>query len=157
MSCPRHHGRRVVGVVDIVDVVGVVDIVDVADIVGVVDIVGVASAAIAGREADKRGLRFLSVDPTRLDDALRAEFESSAADRRIVVRQATDLAASGTPEADRGVALRVDDVIEQLRDAPDGSDLVDRWNWWLGALDLAYGGYRAFTVRARADTTDFDR
>jgi hypothetical protein len=38
-------------------------------------------------------------------------------------------------------------VIKHLGDAPDDSSLVDRWNWWLGALDVAYGGYDEFTVR----------
>ncbi|TQQ79882.1 hypothetical protein EGH24_10390 [Halonotius terrestris] len=96
------------------------------------------------------------MDATRLNDALQAEFDSSAADRRVVVRQATDLADAGKPEADRGVALTVDDVVDHLQDAPDGADLVDRWNWWLGALDLAYGGYQQFTVQARADDPELD-
>jgi len=38
-------------------------------------------------------------------------------------------------------------VIDHLGDAPDGSSLVERWNWWLGALDAAYGDYDYFTVR----------
>jgi len=39
-------------------------------------------------------------------------------------------------------------VIDHLGDAPDGSSLVERWNWWLGALDAAYGDYYDyFTVR----------
>ena len=96
------------------------------------------------------------MNATHLDDALREAFDSSAADRRVVVRQATDLAAVGKPEADRGVALSVDEVITNLEDAPDGADLVDRWNWWLGALDLAYGGYQQFTVQARADDPELD-
>lgn len=95
------------------------------------------------------------MDATHLDDALQESFDSSAADRRVVVRQATDLAAAGKPVADRGVALSVDDIVDNLQDAPDGSDLIDRWNWWLGALELAYSGYQQFTVQARAgDTID---
>ncbi|TQQ81592.1 hypothetical protein [Halonotius roseus] len=96
------------------------------------------------------------MDATQLNDALREAFDSSAADRRVVVRQATDLAAVGKPESDRGVPLSVDDIVDNLRDAPDGADLVDRWNWWLGALDLAYGGYQQFTVQARADDPELD-
>ena len=96
------------------------------------------------------------MNATHLDDALGEAFDSSAADRRVVVRQATDLAAVGKPEADRGVALSVDEIVDNLEDAPDGADLVDRWNWWLGALDLAYGGYQQFTVQARADDPELD-
>lgn len=96
------------------------------------------------------------MDATRLNDALQAEFDSSAADRRVVVRQATDLADAGIAEADRGHELTVDDIVAQLQDAPDDADLVDRWNWWLGALDLAYGGYRQFTVQARADDPELN-
>ena len=88
------------------------------------------------------------MDATHLDDALRAAFDSTTADRRVVVRQATDLAAVGKPNADRGVALTVDDIVDNLQDAPDGADLVDRWNWWLGALEAAYGGYYEFRVTA---------
>lgn len=96
------------------------------------------------------------MDATRLDDALRETFDSAAADRRVVVRQATDLAAAGKAEADRGVALSIAGIVDNLQDAPDGADLVDRWNWWLGALELAYGGYQQFTVQARADDPALD-
>lgn len=96
------------------------------------------------------------MDATCLNDTLEATFDSSAADRRVVVRQASDLAAIGKAEADRGVALAVDDIVTHLQDAPADADLVDRWNWWLGALDLAYGGYQQFTVQARADDPALD-
>lgn len=96
------------------------------------------------------------MDASRLNDALREAFDSSAADSRVVVRQATDLDAAGNAEADRGVALSVDDIVTQLQDAPADSDLVDRWNWWMGSLDVAYGGYWQFTVQARADDTAVD-
>lgn len=97
------------------------------------------------------------MDATRLNDTLKATFDSSAADRRVVVRQASDLAAIGKAEADRGVGLAVDDIVTHLQDAPADADLVDRWNWWLGALDLAYGGYQQFTVQARADDPEVDK
>jgi hypothetical protein len=96
------------------------------------------------------------VDANCLNDALQAEFDSPDADRRVVVRQATDLADAGKAEADRGCELTVDDIVAQLQDAPDDADLIDRWNWWLGALDLAYGGYRQFTVQAMADDPELD-
>ncbi len=87
------------------------------------------------------------MDPDRLDARLAREFDASDAERRIVVRQACDLADSGKPEADRGSELTIDDLVRHLTDAPAGSTLVDRWNWWLGALEIAYGGYDAFCVR----------
>ncbi len=87
------------------------------------------------------------MDPDRLSTRLAREFDASAAERRVVVRQARDLADSGKPDADRGCALTVDDLVGHLHDAPAGSTLVERWNWWLGALDIAYGGYSEFRIR----------
>lgn len=88
------------------------------------------------------------MDPRRLRRELEAAFEATPAEYRVVVRQARDLAASGKPEADRGAALTPAAVVGNLRDAPDGCSLPERWNWWLGALEAAYGGYRRFQVRA---------
>jgi hypothetical protein len=82
-----------------------------------------------------------------LDDA----FGGTPAELRVVARQATDLAASGKPETDRGGRLTVGAVVTHLRDAPDGSSLAERWNWWMGALEMAYGGYRQFQVRVVDD------
>ncbi|WP_418282127.1 hypothetical protein [Halorubrum sp. DTA98] len=87
------------------------------------------------------------MDPKRLDDALSEEFGGTRADRRAVVRAARDLVDAEKPARDRGHALTVDDVVRHLSDAPDGSTIVERWNWWMGALDAAYGGYDYFTVR----------
>ena len=64
----------------------------------------------------------------------------------MVARQATDLAASGLYEADVDVELTTEIVIEELDDAPGGTP-ADRWNWWMGALESAYGGYAAFGIR----------
>jgi hypothetical protein len=86
------------------------------------------------------------VDPDELDHALAAAFEGTEAERRVVVRQACDLAASGKPAEDRGAALTVEEIVRNLDDAPDGS-VASRWNWWLGALEVAYGGYAEFQVR----------
>ena len=83
----------------------------------------------------------------RLESALAEAFDGTAAERRAVSRAACDLADSGRPSEDRGHALTVPGVVDHLDDAPDGSSLVERWNWWLGALDAAYGGYDYFTVR----------
>ncbi|QHS17848.1 hypothetical protein [Halopenitus persicus] len=96
------------------------------------------------------------MDARRLETALAEEFGGSAAERRVVARQARDLSDSGKPKRDRGHALTVPDVLRHLSDAPEGSSLVERWNWWLGALETAYGGYDRFTVRVVADDDEVD-
>jgi len=96
------------------------------------------------------------MDPTRLDEELEAAFGGTARERRVVAREARDLADSGKPERDRGHALTASDVVRNLSDAPAGSSLVERWNWWLGALDTAYGGYARFTVRAVGSEDEAD-
>lgn len=87
-----------------------------------------------------------SLDPEALQAALDSAFGGTAAERRVVARQARDLADSGKHDADRGRPLTVEEIVENLDDAPDGESLPSRWNWWLGALDVAYGGYREFQV-----------
>jgi len=83
-----------------------------------------------------------------LAEALREEFDGDDAEYRVVARQARDLADAGAVAEDRGEPLTVAEVVRNLADAPEGSTVADRWNWWLGALDAAYGGYREFEVRA---------
>ncbi|MFB6280569.1 MAG: hypothetical protein ABEH40_00930 [Haloferacaceae archaeon] len=85
------------------------------------------------------------LDPAALADAL-ARFGGTPAERRVVARQARDLAADGRVERDRGRPLTAADVVANLADAPDGGPAA-RWNWWLGALEVAHGGYREFAVR----------
>lgn len=82
-----------------------------------------------------------------LEHRLRRTFEGQDAEFRAVVRMAGDLHDSGTYRSDSGVALTPGDIVEHLTDAPDGS-VADRWNWWMGALEHAYGGYVTFQVRA---------
>lgn len=89
------------------------------------------------------------VDSDRLRRALTV-FEGPETARRVVTRQAADLLASGRLEADLGIEPTVETVVRNLADAPDGHGLVERWNWWIGALELAYGGYLQFRVRAGA-------
>ncbi len=79
---------------------------------------------------------------SRLDEA----FGGNAGTRRVVARQARDLADSGQFEADMGRELTVSVVVENLRDAPESLALPEKWNWWMGALELAYGGYDRFRV-----------
>jgi hypothetical protein len=86
------------------------------------------------------------VNESELDRALRETFTGSDAERRVVVRQAMDLADSGQAARDRGAPLTVDEIVENLQDAPDES-VANRWNWWMGALEVAYGGYAGFQVR----------
>lgn len=74
-------------------------------------------------------------------------FEGDADARRVVARQARDLADSGAVEADLGVELDVETVLAELADAPDDHDVVERWNWWIGSLELSHGGYEEFQVR----------
>lgn len=94
------------------------------------------------------------MDTKELDAALEAEFGGTDAERRVVARQARDLADAGRLEADRGEAVTAETVVDELRDAPADNDLVERWNWWLGSLETAYGGYDRFTVRTVDDEAD---
>lgn len=86
-----------------------------------------------------------------LEAAFERAFDAESDERRVVARQARDLATSGKPEADRGAPLTVGAVVDNLSDAPDAWSLAERWNWWLGALEVAHGGYRQFQVTAIAD------
>jgi hypothetical protein len=92
-------------------------------------------------------------DPDELAAELERAFGGSEAARRVVARQARDLADTGKVEADRGDPLTVAEVVRHLGDAPAESSVADRWNWWLGALEAAYGGYREFQV-TRVPTND---
>ncbi|GAA0650928.1 hypothetical protein [Salarchaeum japonicum] len=75
-----------------------------------------------------------------------SEFAGSDAERRAVARAAGDLADSGRYEDATGRELTAAELLEHLRDAPE--ELVaSRWNWWMGSLDLAYGGFGEFQVR----------
>ncbi|WP_435182042.1 hypothetical protein [Halorussus sp. AFM4] len=82
----------------------------------------------------------------RFERRLGEEFGGDAGTRRVVARQARDLADCGQFESDVDRELTVAVVVENLRDAPDDLALPERWNWWMGALELAYGGYDRFRV-----------
>lgn len=94
------------------------------------------------------------MDSRELIAALEREFGGEEMHLRVVARQARDLADSHKVEEDRGAALTVEEVIQNMGDAPDGTDLVERWNWWLGSLETAYEGYTQFTVRVMDDGPD---
>ncbi|MFB6123335.1 MAG: hypothetical protein ABEJ78_07735 [Haloferacaceae archaeon] len=87
------------------------------------------------------------MDAEQLDRELDRAFDGTAAQRRVVVRQARDLADTGKIASDRGRPLTAEMVVRELADAPADASLPERWNWWMGALDVAYGGYEPFQVR----------
>ena len=95
------------------------------------------------------------MDATEIRPALQ-QFEGTDEQRRVVARQARDLADAGRLADDRGAELTVDGVVSDLADAPDGSDVVERWNWWIGSLETAYGGYEQFGVRTVGDERDLN-
>jgi len=86
------------------------------------------------------------MERARLRRRLAAEFDDEAV--RTVVRAAGDLADSGQLATDAGYDLTADRVVEHLQDAPAAFTLAERWNWWVGSLELAYGpDYHQFRVR----------
>ncbi|UPM42043.1 hypothetical protein [Halocatena salina] len=86
------------------------------------------------------------MDRERLGTALDT-FDPTPGERRVVTRQAIDLHDSGRFEEDTGTELTAEVIVDNLHDAPEDR-LADRWNWWIGALTIAYGGYERFQVRA---------
>jgi len=87
------------------------------------------------------------VDRQQLTQTLCETFDADADFASVVARQAGDMADGGQFAADFDAELSVDTVVENLRDAPAEHTLVERWNWWLGALDISHGGYARFSVR----------
>ncbi len=90
------------------------------------------------------------MDRDSLERELGAVFGGTDQARRVVARQARDLADAGKIEAELGFELTVDAVIDNLEDAPEDYDLAERWNWWLDSLELSHGGYKRFRVRPEA-------
>ncbi|PSP50055.1 hypothetical protein BRC67_07540 [Halobacteriales archaeon QH_3_68_24] len=86
------------------------------------------------------------MDHERLKTALE-RFEGGEETRHVVARQARDLADSGRIAEDFGYELGVEDVLDNLADAPEGHTLAERWNWWIGSLETSHGGYHEFRVR----------
>lgn len=87
------------------------------------------------------------MDPEDLREELQRQFDASERAVRVVTRQACDLADSGRIENDLGSPLTVTALCTHLADAPDEYTLVQRWNWWLGSLEFAFGGYLEFLIR----------
>ncbi len=88
----------------------------------------------------------MTLDPVRLGQRLDDEFGGKPGEQRVVTRQAVDLHDAGKYATDTGTELTVEEIIDHLGDAPEQT-LAERWNWWMGALDVAYGGYERFSVR----------
>jgi len=80
-------------------------------------------------------------------DALAVRFDGTEPTLRAIARQARDLDDSGRIEADMGYRLTVEAVVSNLADAPAEYSLLERWNWWIGSLELAFGAYQRFHVR----------
>ena len=90
------------------------------------------------------------VDKQTLERELDVAFGGSERERRVVARQARDLADAGRIEDDLDFELTVEDVIENMADAPEDNTVIERWNWWLSSLELSHGGYNRFRVRPDA-------
>jgi hypothetical protein len=90
------------------------------------------------------------VNRERLETALTEDFDAAPDAARVIGRQASDLADSGRIEADLGFELTVEAVCNNLRDAPADHSAVERWNWWIGSLDVSHGGYQRFQIRPGA-------
>jgi hypothetical protein len=37
-------------------------------------------------------------------------------------------------------------IVDHLADAPEVHRLVDRWNWWMGSLDISKSSYQRFQI-----------
>jgi len=86
------------------------------------------------------------VDQEQLKEAIE-RFDGDEDARHVVARQARDLADSGRIAEDFDYELTVDAVVDNLAEAPDEHSLVERWNWWIGSLEVSHGGYNEFRVR----------
>jgi hypothetical protein len=84
---------------------------------------------------------------------LKQAFPESASDqRRVVARMAGDLADSGRYREVKQRGLTPQAVVANLEDAADEYSLLERWNWWIGALDLAHGSHDEFRVRGVSES-----
>lgn len=91
------------------------------------------------------------MDRDELETALADRFGGSEATRRAISRQARDLSESGKFGADLNCDLTPAFVVSNLQEAPEDHDLPERWNWWMGSLELSHGRYQRFQVRTDLD------
>jgi len=87
------------------------------------------------------------MERAKLERRLADRYDASSEARRVVVRQAGDLADSGQYAATHSAELTAEIVLDNLTDAPEEMDLVERWNWWIGALNIAREDYDRFRIR----------
>jgi hypothetical protein len=90
-------------------------------------------------------MKLQELDRADLERRLRAAFGGEPGERRAVARAAADLFDSKQYREDSGIDLTPEFVVAELEDAPWGPP-SERWNWWMRALEVAYGGYEEFTV-----------
>lgn len=88
----------------------------------------------------------MRLDQESLATALREAFGGPPGESRAVARMAADLADDGRLATDAGLQVDRELVLAELADAPDGTP-ADRWNWWIGSLAVAHGGYEEFQIR----------
>ncbi len=88
----------------------------------------------------------MPIEPDSLEKRLRENFGGTTAESRVVARQAVDLADSGYYGATTELELTNDLLLSELSDAPDGTP-AERWNWWIGSLEVAFGDYERFSIR----------
>jgi len=103
-------------------------------------------------KAQDRAVPSVGVQRQTLSEKLETAFGGSERARRVVARQARDLADSGRLTEDMDVTLTVEEVISNMEDAPADCTLVERWNWWIGSLELSFGSYQQFRVRTDIET-----
>jgi hypothetical protein len=87
------------------------------------------------------------VDRNELEAKLEDAFGGTQTQRRVISRQARDMVDSGDLAAEFDIEVTAETVVNNLQDAPEEYSLVERWNWWIGSLDLAHDGFLRFRVR----------
>jgi hypothetical protein len=87
------------------------------------------------------------VDRNELEAKLEDAFGGTQTQRRVISRQARDMVDSGDLEAEFDIEVTAETIVNDLQDAPEEYSLVERWNWWVGSLDLAHDGFLRFRVR----------
>lgn len=98
--------------------------------------VGSQSSLVKGQEFDRADF----------ERCLREAFGGKPGERRAVARAAADLSDSDQYLDDANIDLTPAFVMAELENAPPGPP-SKCWNWWMQALEVAYGGYERFTVR----------
>ena len=108
---------------------------------------------VSGRQCQYSWNELPVVERKQIAARLDEEFSHCNGAVRPVSRQARDLVDAGYVAEDLGYQLTPDAVVSNLQDAPDGYTLEERWNWWVGSLELAYGSrYSEFRVQTTEES-----